>query len=149
MRLDELDEVVGLGVALVDLELVLAGDVDSLLRIDRRVDAGADDLGRAAIEGHHRRRVVLIAGDHLIVARAHDMHGAARRIDLVLVAIGRRRDAQINGALGQRGDKGLIVDIGNVEFGGAIHVEAAGAHVDCRMRARLGPEGSCRRSPDS
>src|SRR5690242_10712733 len=52
LGLDELNEVVLLGVTLIYLILILARDIDGLVRIDWRVDAGADDLRHAAIKGH-------------------------------------------------------------------------------------------------
>ncbi len=149
---DELDEVVLLGFALIDLILILilTGDVDGLVRIDRRIDAKADDLRHAAIEGHHRGGMILVASDHLIVAGAHDMHRTARRIDLVLIAIGLRRDAQIDSTLRQRGGEGLIINIGDVEFCCRIHVEAARPDIDRGMGARLGPKciAACHRIVD-
>ena len=100
-HLDKLDEVVLLGIALVNLVLILAGNVDGLVRINRRIDARANDLGDAAIEGHHRGGMILVAGDHFVIAGTHDMHRATRGIDFVLVTVGLRRDAQIDGALRQ------------------------------------------------
>ena len=121
------------------LEAVRPGDRGRLMRADLQREVGAGHLRRPLHHGD-QRRVVGIAGYHVVTPGRGNLHRAARGLHDIGVARAHRAEFEVGFSLRLGRGQGVVVERGDVQLRRGGQSEPVGLDLQVGAGAGLGPE---------
>ncbi len=139
MRRAPVDKSVGSGARGGDRDRVGLAQHHRVAAFDADIGAGPDKAGAAGIR-RVARFLAWAAGADVVGTRLQQPHGALRQVDFEALTGVELAQMEVNPPLRQAELRHLLVEIGDVELGSAIHGDCGRADLELRAGLQVGPK---------